>query len=183
VGLLDVSDLEPLDQKALLNRAETLVAQAICPQLTGLETQVWTAEVRIRNDLRAFGVPLYGKRRLGPEALRVWPITGLTSISQDGTDIKAECTFDRFSIRRDAFSPEFSPLGLIAVVFQTGWEAYELPEQIKEAVLLTLQTLQATPVGIVSERIGDVQTTYRATPGAMPAEALNLLSSWRYPGV
>jgi hypothetical protein len=184
VSLLAVSDIPAAtDPAANLKRAEALVAAAICPALPGLGLLTWTAEYRARNDQRAYGLPLYGKSRLGPEVLRYWPITGLTSISQDGTPL-TDCTFDSFSIRRDALSQEFLPLSILNVVFTTGWaDAASMPEAVREAVLLAYQDISTRPNGISSERIGDVQTVYSSAGTSLSADVMRLIAPWRYVGV
>lgn len=184
MSLLAVSDIPAAtDPAANLKRAEALVAAAICPALPGLSLLTWTVEYRARNDQRAYGLPLYGKSRLGPEVLRYWPITGLTSITQDGT-VLTDCTFDSFSIRRDALSQEFLPLSILSAVFTTGWAVPEnMPEAIRQAVLLAYQDISARPNGVSSERIGDVQTVYSGASTSLSPDVLRLLAPWRYVGV
>ena len=183
MSLLAVSDIPAAtDPAANLKRAEALVAAAICPALPGLGLLTWTVEYRARNDQRAYGLPLYGRSRLGPEALRYWPITGLTSISQDGV-VLTDCTFDTFSIRRDALSQEFLPLGILSAVFTTGWvDAASMPEAIREAVLLAYQDITNRPNGVASKRIGDVQVTFSSAQSSLSADVLRLIAPWRFLG-
>lgn len=184
MSLLAVSDIPAAtDPAANLKRAEALVVAAICPALPGLGLLTWTAEYRARNDQRAYGLPLYGKSRLGPEVLRYWPITGLISISQDGTPL-TDCTFDSFSIRRDALSQEFLPLSIISVIFTTGWvDAASMPEAVKQAVLLTYQDIVNRPSGLASKRIGDLQVTFTSAESRLSADVLRLIAPWRHVGV
>ena len=183
--LLTAAELAaPLSPEQVIARAEALVASAICPALPDLGVHQWAADYRIRNDDRALGVPLYGKRRLGPTVLRYWPITALSVVSQDGVNITDQCTFDTFTVRRDSLSPEFLPLSTVHVEFQTGWTADTLPVAIREAILLIAREVQATPDGITSERLGDVQTTYARTagPSGLPPGALSLIRPWIFQG-
>jgi hypothetical protein len=185
VTLLSTTDLAaPLSPDQVLARAEALVASAICPALPDLGVHQWAADYQIRNDDRALGIPLYGRRRLGPMVLRYWPITGLTVVSQDGLDLTSQCVFDTFTVRRDALTPEFLPLSTVHVEFQTGWTAQNLPAAIREAVLLTAREIQAVPDGIVMEKAGDLQTQYARTagPSGLPAAAFALLGPWRFVG-
>ncbi|WP_407570726.1 hypothetical protein [Deinococcus altitudinis] len=183
--LLSTTDLAaPLTPDQALARAETLVASAICPALPDLGVRQWAADYRIRNDDRALGIPLYGRRRLGPMILRYWPITGLTLVSQDGTDLTSQCAFDTFTVRRDALAPEFQPLSTVHVEFQTGWTAENLPHAVREAILLTAREIQAVPEGVSSKRIGDVQVTFERSVSAsgIPAAAQTLIAPWRFLG-
>lgn len=163
MGLLDVADLQagPLTPEQALTQAEALVASTICPGLPGLDERTWELSVRLRDSPRAFGVPGFGQRRLGPDLLRYWPITGLISVVQDGVDLTSSCTFDTFSIRRDALAPEFGLLGALVVQFKTGWTADTLPDAVKQAVVLTANALlEAPPVGVKAERIEEHSITY-----------------------
>lgn len=181
--LLALTDITPTGPQSSLERAEALVTSAICPALPTLEEQTWTAEYRMRNDARPYGLPLYGRRRLGPEVLRYWPITSLVSVSQDGT-VLDDCVFDAFSIRRDALSPEFLPLGVVSVVFRTGWaDVDDMPAAIRQAIILTHQEIEASPLGVKMERLGDVQTEYGAASGTLSPQVMQLLAPWRYVGV
>lgn len=189
MGLLSLSDVQPgpLTAEQALARAEVLVAQAICPGLPGLGVHTWEAQVRLGTEARPYGSPLYGRRRLGPSLLRYWPITGLLSVTQDGLDVTPNTTFDAFSIRKDTLAPEFTALGVITVTFQTGWTQGTIPPAIREAVALTLASLQdAPPEGVESERIGDHAIKYRApepgSTGLSPA-VLALLRPYRAEGV
>lgn len=183
--LLAASELAaPLTPEQILARAESLVASAICPALPDLGVHQWVAEYRIRNDDRALGIPLYGRRRLGPLVLRYWPITALTLVSQDGLDITGQCVFDTFTVRRDMLAPEFLPLSTVRVEFQTGWTADTLPTAIREAVLLTAREVQAIPEGVLSERVGTIQTTYQRTAGesGLSPAARALVRPWVFEG-
>ena len=184
--LLAPTDLAaPLTPEQILARAEALVASAICPALPDLGVRQWAADYRIRNDDRALGIPLYGRRRLGPAVLRYWPVTGLTLVSRDGTNLTSECTFDAFTVRRDALASEFLPLSTVHIEFQTGWTAQNLPTAVREAVLLTARQIQAVPEGISSKRLGDVQVTFERSAGAsgISSAAEALIAPWRYLGV
>ncbi|GGO19530.1 hypothetical protein [Deinococcus humi] len=186
MSLLSVGDLvqtTPTPQQAL-DRAEALVAAALCPGLPDLAKREWVADYRMRNVQRGLGVPLYGKRRLGPEVLRYWPVTGLGSVTMDGVDRTAECIFDALSVRLDALASEFTPLSVVTVAFSTGWTAQELPNALRQAIVLTAEGLTAQPVGIKAERLGDVETQY-ALPNAdaLPPGVLSLLAPWRHVGV
>jgi len=185
VPLLSTTDLTaPLTPEQILARAEALVTSAICPALPDLGVRQWAADYRIRNDDRALGIPLYGRRRLGPAVLRYWPITGLTLVSQDGTDLTSQCIFDTFTVRRDALASEFLPLSTVHIEFQTGWTVQNLPVAIREAILSTAREIQAVPDGIVMEKAGDLQTQYTRTdgPSGLPAAAFALLAPWRFLG-
>ncbi|GAA4015571.1 hypothetical protein GCM10022631_29620 [Deinococcus rubellus] len=184
MALLSASDLSgELTPAQALSRAEANIAAAICPGLPDLSERTWVCEYRMRNDGRAYGLPLYGKRRLGPEVLHYWPITALVSVTQDGTDITGDCTFDTFSIRRDALSLEFAPLSLVVAIFKTGWpDGNSLPVSIQQAILLTGRNLLARPEGVVSEKLADWAQTYETQTGALQEEAQALLAPWTYLG-
>lgn len=65
--------------------------------------------------------------------------------------------------------------------YVTGWKTEaEIPATIRQAVLMTAQALAANPLGVQSERLGDVSVNYgdAVTP---PAPALRILGSWRKP--
>lgn len=181
--LLAAADLAPgpLTPEQALAQAEALVASAICPGLPGLSECTWELRVRLHPEPHAFGVPGFGRRRLGPDVLRCWPITGLVSVAQAGVDLTAECTFDAFSIRRDAQAPEFGAVGMLNVVFRTGWSAGTLPDAVRQAVLTTASgLLDAGPAGIKSEKIEDYAVTYDTEGrGALPPAALALLRPWQ----
>lgn len=182
LGTLYLPGATPTPDEAL-SRAEALLASAICPALPSLSERTWQVEYRARNVQRGLGVPLYGRRHLGPSVLRYWPITSLVSVTQDGVDVTAQCVADTFSIRRDALSPEFEPLGLLTAVFKTGWTEQNVPPAIQEALLLTARAHLDNPLGLRRERLGDADTEY-GTPGAggLPAAAHSLIAPWRFVG-
>ena len=187
MGLLTATDVpQTLTPDALTARAESLVAAALCPGLPSLELMTWEVIYPQRITPRGIGVPLYGVRVLGPSILKRWPITGVSVLEQDGVTRLAEATWDAFSIRLDGLAPEFLALSTVRVKFTTGWASPDdVPEAIRQAVALTVQGLAANPLGLKSERLGDVQNVYGdvTATGGLSQVALNLLSPWRYPGV
>lgn len=172
---------DPLTPAEAAAQAETLIAHAICPDLPDLTPHPWQAQYRPRDTPRAYGVPAYGTRVIGPSLLRRWPITALTRVTVDGTDITASCTFDTFSVRRDVLAPEFGPLALVTVEFQTGWSPADLPAPILQAMRLTAQSLlTAPPLDVESEKIGDHSIKYRVPEASgIPAAAQALLAPYR----
>ena len=181
MGLLGAADLpaEPLSREAAITRAETLVAGWLCPGLPDLMKRQWTVETRLQEEARAYGVPLYGRRRLGPALLRRWPITALLELTEDGVDRLPGASFDTFSIRLNSSVGEFSPVSRLRVVFQTGWAQNNLPPAVREAVMLTARELLDIPAGVKAERVGDVTQTYLDAPLSPPEAARVLLAPWR----
>lgn len=74
--------------------------------------------------------------------------------------------------------------GSYALTYTAGWTVETLPENVKQAIVLTAQAQQsATSEGgnVVMERLGDVETRYSASApaGSLPTGAALLLAPYR----
>ena len=155
-------------QNAVL--AEALVGSIICPGVDDVLTYApRTVTLRLADERPAPTVPAFGWHRISARRLGAWPITALTSVTVGGTDVTADCTFDRFGIQRNAPQPEFPPFAEITVVFATGFKENSdprAPTSLLAALEATASLLSSNSSGVLSKTLGEVSVRYGFAVGA-----------------
>lgn len=157
--------------QAYLNRAEAFTATIL--GATSLEersaTETVTVDMRQSNNGLSGGV-------YDPNIFYFsdGPVTGVTSVSLNGTDVTSDIQLsDRgwfihypVTLRSFRFDPAFYDPGLfteryiatLEVSYTAGWTEEELPNPIKQYVLMTAAKYHSIPVdGVYQVRIGDNQ--------------------------
>jgi hypothetical protein len=119
------------------------------------------------------------------------PVTGLTSLTIDGTAVDvADLTFDFWSIGIADLSMKFAQGKSSVAVYVTGWaNEAALPVAIREAILISggqAFTLDPTGRQKIAEAIGDWSASWAANPdassvGALSTSVTSLLSRYRRP--
>ena len=153
-------------------QAVAIISNLICPGVPDALTKK-TRVVSFRwreSSTSGYLTPVLGGFNVTPNRLKAWPVTGLTSVTQDGVDITALCTFSRFTVTR-IDGQRFADNALIVINFQTGFDQYgssgagivPIPYELVQAIAVAQAAIGETPFGnILSQRIGDVETSYQS---------------------
>lgn len=151
-------------------QAIAIISNLICPGVPdALTKKSRVVSFRWRDSSTSgYLSPVVAGFNVTPNRLKAWPVTGLTSVTQDGTDITALCTFSRFTVTR-VDGQRFADNALIVINFQTGFDQYGLtgagivpiPYELVQAISVASAAIAETPYGnILSQKIGDVETSY-----------------------
>jgi hypothetical protein len=136
----------------------------------------------------AVGAPSLGERLVSEEQnvarscggleLSAGPLTSLVALSIDGEDCP-EAAAGPWWLRVPG---DFTRGSRVRVEYQAGWTTANLPDAVRQAVLLTAATLHARPdLTVRAERLGDLSRQHEPPRTPLPAAATLLLAPYRRP--